>query len=414
MSRDVDPLVPPHSADELLASVLARGHALRSQARRRRIAGALGPPILVVALVASVVAGVRGGQHHDPQVAAGVGRTTTTAGSRTTAGTTPHAGTLAPVDLPPGSTVPGERPTSTTAASPTSIPGSRTAPVAVFDVKGSDGRYRTAVLRPGAAAPVAITAATAERQWPVLSPDGRWVAFSSTQSNLVEGLRSVFELFVVSVDGSGLRQITQSPLDGGQGSRWPSWSPDGSRLVASCANNSATPDICTLRPDGTDKRVIGAGSNHFTMPRWSPDGRSVVVLQQAAAGKATAWILDPIGKVAPRQAAPSSVVPDSTTPTTYSTDGTRLLFVQPLPGAGSGQPVAVDLATGRITKLAALPPGGSLVPCGAQQVLYRTDEAYGPAQPGDLILVGLDGTSPTVLLRKDVAANLTPSGCASH
>jgi Tol biopolymer transport system component len=55
---------------------------------------------------------------------------------------------------------------------------------------------------------------------PSASPDGRSVAFAQGDA-----------VWRINVDGSGLMQLTKPRLDVG----WPSWSPDGSRLIVSQA-----------------------------------------------------------------------------------------------------------------------------------------------------------------------------------
>ena len=60
--------------------------------------------------------------------------------------------------------------------------------------------------------------------WPVWSPDGRQVAFASNRA----GPANVGQLYLVNVDGTGLRQITGGPWSHAQ----PAWSFDGKRLYA--------------------------------------------------------------------------------------------------------------------------------------------------------------------------------------
>jgi dipeptidyl aminopeptidase/acylaminoacyl peptidase len=281
----------------------------------------------------------------------------------------------------------------------------------VFDLRGADGRYQTAVLRRGSNHPVAITAATAERQWPVLSPDGTNVAFASTQHNLLNGVRPIWELYVVGVDGSGLRQITASPLDGGFGSRWPSWSPDGRRIVASCANNTSSPAICTMRPDGFDVHVIAPGSAGLIWPRWAPDGSSVLALHRESGSTASTWILDPNGDRPPRRTPGAPVPFDGRSAPNWVAGQPQLILEQANGIHSDGQPSLLNPATGALTKLG-VAPGSDLVACGPSQVLYRTSTSFGPAKAGDLVLVGIDGSMPTVVLAKDASANLIPTGCA--
>jgi Tol biopolymer transport system component len=58
---------------------------------------------------------------------------------------------------------------------------------------------------------------------PSWSPDGRWLAFTSTRGN-PEQLAGAF---IIKPDGTGLRQVTRSELDASH----PVWSPDGKRLA---------------------------------------------------------------------------------------------------------------------------------------------------------------------------------------
>jgi TolB protein len=60
--------------------------------------------------------------------------------------------------------------------------------------------------------------------WPMWSPDGKRIAFSSNRA----GPANTGQIFVVNADGSGLRQLTSGP----GGFAQPSWSWDGRRIVA--------------------------------------------------------------------------------------------------------------------------------------------------------------------------------------
>jgi len=60
---------------------------------------------------------------------------------------------------------------------------------------------------------------------PSWSPDGKWIAFTSTRMN-PQGFAGTF---IIKPDGTGLRQITVSDLNASH----PVWSPDGKQLVFS-------------------------------------------------------------------------------------------------------------------------------------------------------------------------------------
>lgn len=76
---------------------------------------------------------------------------------------------------------------------------------------------------------------------PDVSPDGRWVAFASDRNG--EG----FEIWVVGLDGRGLRQVT-----GGNGSKtWPAWSPDGETILYTRAHEGRT-ELWITAVDGSE------------------------------------------------------------------------------------------------------------------------------------------------------------------
>jgi Tol biopolymer transport system component len=95
---------------------------------------------------------------------------------------------------------------------------------------------------------------------PSWSPDGTRMAFTATDP---WGRASA--LYVVRVDGSGLRLIAQ-------GGRDPVWSPDGVRLAYRAGERA-----WTIRANGTARRAL-PGSAHGLS--WSPDGSMLAYVAQ--------------------------------------------------------------------------------------------------------------------------------------
>jgi hypothetical protein len=395
-------LDPPRSADELLGHVLARGRAIQREEQRRRILTALAPAVVVLLLGLGAALRPQGPGGGSSDVRTALGSNGSTSTSAPLLGS--PSSTLPPPDLSGTGAPSGTEGTTSSTRPSTTTTAPRIVPTAVFEMRDPDGRYRTAVLRKGASDPVAITAATSERQWPVLSPDGTRIAFASTQHNLLEKVRPIWELYVINVDGSGLRQITMTPLDAGNGTRWPSWSPDGKQIVAACATGTATPSICSLRPDAPGIRELAAADYGLIWPRWSPDGSAIVALHKESSSTVSAWIVDPTGTKAPHRTPGAVLSFDGSSPPNWMPGQPQLLIDQAI------GPQLLDVATGGLTKLGL--PGSDFVACGRSQVLYRTAIPYGPAKVGDLVLVGIDGSMPTVVLPKRAAADLIPTGCA--
>jgi Tol biopolymer transport system component len=99
---------------------------------------------------------------------------------------------------------------------------------------------------------------------PVVSPDGKQVTFVRRLS------ASRQALFVVRMDGTGLRRLTpwklaaDTKLD---------WAPDGSRVVFSSRG-----DVLTIRPDGSSLTRLTNGGHEYCSDSYSPDGTLILLL----------------------------------------------------------------------------------------------------------------------------------------
>ena len=156
----------------------------------------------------------------------------------------------------------------------------------------------------------------------VYSPDGQRIAFQRTEGGEPYYQR---DIYIMSADGSGLTNITQSIdwtefepdwspdgtkiafrgrpvieeyskvyimnadgtgrtllIDINNSNRFPTWSPDGSRIVfvsyweGGGGKWKDKGDIYSISIDGTQLRNLTNRGESFTSPIWSPDGREII------------------------------------------------------------------------------------------------------------------------------------------
>ena len=112
--------------------------------------------------------------------------------------------------------------------------------------------------------------------WPgsvALSPDGRRISYAAYRHDY-----GGYQVFVMNVDGSGVRRISQP------GSTAPVWSPDGSELFYLAGGGGAGP-VTSFRFDGDVTTTLPFASYQGCAP--SPSGERFVVAAIGESGVAT-------------------------------------------------------------------------------------------------------------------------------
>jgi TolB protein len=135
-----------------------------------------------------------------------------------------------------------------------------------------DGNSEIYVMSPDGSDQIRLTFDSRNDQRPDISPDGRFVVFSSNRitENNPEG---DFEIFVMNSDGSDVRQLTTNV---GFVDSWPRWSPNG-KWIAFHSNVDGNFEIYLIRPDGTDLTRVTDYPSLDQFPEWSPDGKQLVI-----------------------------------------------------------------------------------------------------------------------------------------
>lgn len=158
---------------------------------------------------------------------------------------------------------------------------------------------------------------------PTWSPDGGWIAFSAS------GVETA-PLGIVRPDATDLHYISFSSPGVEGPSRTPAWSPDGASIVFSSAPTfgDGVADIWLVSPDGTGLRnLTRTPAVDETDPAWSSDGTSIAFvtadgIEQIPADGGSAQLL-----------VPTSPIGDGRLPTSpaWSPDGAYLTFVLQAP-----------------------------------------------------------------------------------
>ncbi len=123
---------------------------------------------------------------------------------------------------------------------------------------------------------------------PRLSPNGQIIAFVSEQDD------PVGQIYLMNLDGTGLRQLTNMP----GGARGPAWSPDSDRLAfigwtkAITVGYEPLSHIFIIRTDGSNLVDLTGTAGGVSEPDWSPDGQKI-----AFTGNKGVWVINVDGDI---------------------------------------------------------------------------------------------------------------------
>ncbi len=133
---------------------------------------------------------------------------------------------------------------------------------------GADRKGDIFYLAPGTDSPVRLAANAAADRQPVLSPDGSTVAFVSDRGGATQ-------IWIVGVDGTGLRQVTTAPAGTPRpADTSPTWSPDGTSLAFTSTRVNGSGEIFTVTvspAQANPVRITFSGvSGGAIQPAWDP------------------------------------------------------------------------------------------------------------------------------------------------
>jgi Tol biopolymer transport system component len=120
---------------------------------------------------------------------------------------------------------------------------------------------------------VRLTVSESVESDPSWSPDGSEIAFTSNRNSyddLEKGWVSIFNIYVMNFDGSGLQQITENKAMDTS----PNWSPDGKSIVFQSTRDGNREIFIVDRGDSNQINLTNHSADDQT-PTWSPDGSMI-------------------------------------------------------------------------------------------------------------------------------------------
>jgi hypothetical protein len=302
---------------------------------------------------------------------------------------TPVPLAFVPIVLP--TATPTAAPAQARTATPAPAPAQRTTTLApkpvshIAFVSKRDGDDNIYKMNPDGSGVVQFTARLGQDWYPSWSPDGQRLVYQRAGQG-----SSVFNIAVEQKDGSvvEITQWTKSSAGAGSGARRPVWSPDGKSVAASVESANMQQDIMVMGIDGSNQKRIAAGID----PTWSPDGQRLAFSARASATAFELFSIKPDGTGLAQLTTLGAVLSYPA----WSPNGKYIAFVQ-ASGAGSAAGSAIDIldvSTGTTREIIKKSSQGLAWSPDSTQVLY------GPAGEG-LWAVNVDGTRQLKQISKD-------------
>ncbi len=121
--------------------------------------------------------------------------------------------------------------------------------------------------------PRPLVVQTANLDDPAVSPDGRALVYSASQSMLLRraAARLVRRLWIMDLVTGEPRPLSAGTFQ----DLHPAWSPDGGR-IAFASDRGGRFEIWVVDAAGGEPRQVTAGPGPKTWPAWSPDGRRLL------------------------------------------------------------------------------------------------------------------------------------------
>ena len=157
---------------------------------------------------------------------------------------------------------------------------------------------------------------------PRLSPDGQRLAIA-----LAINESNASDIWLIDIARNVATRMTLDPAD----EAYPIWSPDGTRLVFSSTRKGASGDTYVMRADQPgSEELVSATAATKTPESWAPDGRSLMINVTTPQNRRDLWLLPLEGD---RKPLPYLATPFNESNARFSPDGRWVVYTSDVSGA---------------------------------------------------------------------------------
>jgi TolB protein len=238
----------------------------------------------------------------------------------------------------------------------------------------------------------------------VWSPNGKTVAFYGTQFDPTDKQVGPPRVYLINADGSDQHRLFNPPLKD-QAGRWPSFSPDGTKIAFDSGGPSS--NIFVANTDGTDlQQLTFDDSARNIRPDWSPNGQQIAFTTRRD-GNDEIYVMNADGSGIPTDLTNN---PASDNAPAWSPNGQKILFQSDRDG---NEEIYVMNADGsdqtNLTNYLGRDEDPAWSPNG-QQITFHRDVQPIDQQILQVFTMNADGSNPTQLtgLEGDLSENGHP------
>ena len=179
--------------------------------------------------------------------------------------------------------------------------------------RSDDGPAQVYAIDPDGSHELRVTTSQANDAFPMLSPDGRRIAFGSDRGG-------AYDIWIMNADGSNPTQLTHLGSATVIATH-PAWSPDGSKIAFRVAEGDVA-NLYVMNADGSGIAPLTSGTMIYGAPAWSPDGRKIVVSRASTPTDPPEIFVMNADGTAPVQLTSSGINEDPS----WSPDGSKIAF----------------------------------------------------------------------------------------